>query len=126
MTRLKVMIIEDNLDLCRIYEAAFRKQNIDVVVKNDGLSAISEVSDVAPDFILLDIMLPELDGFAFLDALLNNTTVPTKVIVASNLSSDADIKRATDLGAIGYLRKVDYTGAQIVDAALSIYRKSML
>jgi DNA-binding response OmpR family regulator len=126
MPRLKVMIVEDNLDLCKIYTAAFTKQNIEVAIKNDGLSAISEVSDVAPNFILLDIMLPELDGFAFLDALINNTGIDTKVIVASNLSSEADIKRALDLGAIGYLRKVDYTGAQIVDAALSMYRKAML
>lgn len=123
---MKVLIVEDDKDLCQIYEAAFRKQNCDVVIKNDGLNAIAEITQIAPDFVLLDLMIPELDGYSFLEALQDNTSVKVSIIIASNLSSDKDIKRALDLGAIGYLKKVDYTGAQIAQASIDIYRKSLL
>lgn len=123
---MKVLIVEDDKDLCRIYQAAFKKQNCNVVIKNDGLNAISDITEIAPDFVLLDLMVPELDGYSFLEALQNNTSMKARIIIASNLSNERDVQRALELGAIGYLRKVDYTGAQIAEAAIDIYRKSLL
>lgn len=123
---MRVLIVEDDQDLCRIYQSAFKKQNCDVVIKNDGLNAISEIAEIAPDFVLLDLMIPELDGYSFLEALQNNTSMKARIIIASNLSNERDVKRALELGAIGYLRKVDYTGAQIAEEAIDLYRKSLL
>ena len=118
---MKVLIVEDNQDLCDIYSFYFQKRGWDVVVKNDGLNAIAQVADINPDLIVLDLMIPELDGFGFLDAVQNNTSLDFCVIVASNLSSDADIQRAKKLGAYGYLQKSDYTGTELVEKVLGIF-----
>lgn len=123
---MRVLIIEDDPGLCEIYKLAFEQEGCEVVIKNDGLNAIAELTIIQPDLVILDLMIPELNGFEFLEAVTNNTSESLKVIVASNLSGESDIKRAIDLGAIGYLRKVDYTGKELVQEALTIYRKSLL
>jgi len=80
-----------------------------------------------PDVVLLDLMLPEMDGFSVLGSLKENfnsselKNVP--IIVWSNLSEDSDITKALQGGATMYLRKSDYDGDDLVEKVKDIINK---
>ena len=110
----RIYIIEDNPSLQEIYQENFEKAGWTVGMANNGLEALTALPDFKADVILLDLLMPELDGFEFLTLLKNNTSIHAKVIVNSNLSTDEDIQKAMKLGATAYVRKSDFTGLGIV------------
>lgn len=111
----KIMIIDDDRDLQEIYKLNFQMAGYEVLQEMDGLDGISSVVDKKPDVILLDILMPNMDGFAFLRAMKENTSINIPVIVCSNLSDKDTYSKATAAGAAGILLKVDYSGKQLVD-----------
>ncbi len=111
---LKVMIIEDNKDIQEIYKHSFEKNGYEVILEDDGLEAINQVAERMPDVILLDLMLPKMDGFQFLKELKNNQ-LDIPVIVCSNISDNEVTSKVLDAGAIGIILKVNYSGKQLVD-----------
>ncbi len=111
----KIMIIEDNKDLQEIYKLSFEKAGYEVVIVGDGLDGVATIVEVKPDIILLDIMMPNMDGFAFLEAMRKDTSIKVPVIVCSNLSDVDTFNRAMKEGAIAVLLKADYTGKQLVE-----------
>jgi DNA-binding response OmpR family regulator len=108
------MIIEDNTSLQEIYKLNFEAADYEVIAEENGLSGISRVVDEKPDIIILDIMMPDMDGFAFLKALRENTELNIPVIVCSNLSDKETYNRALNAGATEVLLKVEYSGKQLV------------
>lgn len=111
----KIMIIEDDKDLQEIYKINFEMAGYQVLQEMDGLDGISSVVDKKPDIILLDINMPNMDGFAFLNAMNDNTSINVPVIVCSNLSDKETQAKAISSGAAAVLVKVDYTGKQLVE-----------
>lgn len=109
------MIIEDDKDLQEIYKLNFELAGYEVLQEMDGLDGISSVVDKAPDLILLDIMMPNMDGFAFLKALKDNTSINIPVVICSNLSDKDTYAKAITAGATSVLLKVDYSGKQLVE-----------
>lgn len=111
----KVLIIDDNQDIRIIYSTLFEVKGYEVFTSKDGLQGITDVTSIAPDVILLDIMMPEMSGYDFLDALRNNTSLAEiPVIVISNLSQENDRQAALDKGAQLCLTKSDYSAEEIV------------
>lgn len=110
----KIMIIEDDKGLQDIYTINFQAAGYDVILEGDGLSGISEVVDKKPDIILLDVMMPNMDGFAFLKAMKENTNVEIPVVVCSNLSDKETQDKAFASGAAAVLLKVNYSGKELV------------
>lgn len=111
----KIMIIEDDKDLQEIYKLNFETAGYEVMQEFDGLDGISSVVDNKPDIILLDVMMPNMDGFAFLKAMKDNTSINVPVVVCSNLSDKETYAKAVAAGAVSVLLKVDYSGKQLVD-----------
>ncbi len=111
----KIMIIEDDKDLQEIYKLNFEGAGYEVMQEFDGLDGISSVVDKKPDIILLDVMMPNMDGFAFLKAMRDNTSINIPVVVCSNLSDKETYAKAVAAGAVSVLLKVDYSGKQLVD-----------
>lgn len=111
----KIMIIEDDKDLQEIYKLNFEMAGYEVMQEFDGLDGISSVVDKKPDIILLDVMMPNMDGFAFLKAMKDNTSINIPVVVCSNLSDKETYAKAVTAGAVAVLLKVDYSGKQLVD-----------
>ena len=109
------MIIEDEENLQEMYKLNFELAGYEVLQEMDGLDGISSVVDKAPDLILLDIMMPNMDGFAFLKAMKENTSINIPVVICSNLSDKETYAKAIAAGAAGVLLKVDYSGKQLVD-----------
>lgn len=119
-TNKKIMIIEDNKDLQEIYKHSFEKYGYEVVVRGDGLEGVMSVVEIMPDIILLDLMMPGMDGFGFLKKLKEIESISIPVIVCSNISDVESINRAIKDGAEAVLLKVDYSGKQLVDKVTNI------
>lgn len=111
----KIMIIEDDKDLQEIYKLNFESAGYEVAQEFDGLDGISSIVDIKPDIILLDVMMPNMDGFAFLKAMKDNTSINVPIVVCSNLSDKETYDKVVSAGAVKVLLKVDYSGKQLVD-----------
>lgn len=111
----KIMIIEDNKDLQTIYKHSFEKYGYEVVVEENGLGGVQNVVKILPDVILLDLMMPGMDGFGFLRKMKEAGGLSIPVIVCSNISDVDTINRALKDGATDVILKVDYSGKQLVD-----------
>lgn len=111
----KILIIEDNKDLQDIYRHSFEKDGYIVVTKDNGQDGFDAIATDLPDVILLDLMMPGVNGFEFLQKLKGIEGVSIPVIVCSNISDIEMITKAIQGGAAAVLLKVDYVGKQLVD-----------
>lgn len=104
--RPKVFIIDDNVELAEIYGAALAAEGFEVQHCKDTTMAVAEGTTIVPDLILLDIMMPGLNGYDALVAFRNTIqTSATKIIMFSALNQSEDIEKARQLGADGYIVK---------------------
>lgn len=110
----RVLVIDDHPEIREMYEDVLTAHNYDVRTAEDGLVGAQIAVEYVPDIILLDIMMPKMDGFTLLTSLKNNKGCTAKIIVISNLDSVEDEKKAIEAGAIKYLRKSSYTPDQVV------------
>lgn len=110
----KIMIVEDDKSIQDIYTLNFQAAGYDVVIEGDGLSGISEVVEQKPDIILLDVMMPNMDGFAFLKVMKENTDINVPVVICSNLSDKETYDKAFAAGAAAVLLKINYSGKELV------------
>lgn len=118
---MKLLIIEDNKDLQDIYKHNFTAAGHTVTTADNGLEGLTVAVEFQPDTVLLDIMTPEMDGYGFLAALHNNTSLTPFVVACSNLSQADDIDAAKQAGAHVFLRKSDYVGAELIKAVEAAY-----
>lgn len=110
----KILIIEDNKDIQEIYKHSFEKDGFEVILEDNGLDGLARAAEKMPDIILLDLMMPKMDGFEFLKELKKNQlNIP--VVVCSNISDNEITAKIMDAGAIGLILKVNYSGKQLVD-----------
>lgn len=111
----KILVVEDETFLVKIYAVKLRAEGFEVDIATDGVEAVKMVEADKPDLILLDLVLPKMNGFEALEKIKSkpaNKDIP--VIVLSNLSQEEDIKRAQTLGATIYLVKADFSIQDIV------------
>lgn len=112
----KILIIEDDFFIRELYERQFNKEGYKVMSAEDGPTGLVLASQEKPDLILLDIMLPKLNGLDLLRTLKSKPeTQNIPVILLTNLGQESVIKEGFDLGAASYLIKAAYTPSQIID-----------
>lgn len=105
----KVVIVEDDEYISKVYEIKFAKEGIAISIARDGEEAIKKITEEVPDLILLDLMIPKKDGFAVLEEIKKKPKLAKiPVIVLSNLGQTSDVERAEKLGANEFLVKVDH------------------
>lgn len=110
-----ILIIEDDEFLAEIYNRQFLQEGYESSVATDGEKALAMLKDGNYDLILLDIMLPKLDGLSILKSIKKDPkTAKVPVVMLSNLSQDATVKQALSLGASSYLVKAEYLPHQAV------------
>ena len=112
----KVMIVEDDEYISKVYEIKFAKEGIAISIARDGEEAVKKITDEVPDLILLDLMIPKKDGFAVLEEIKKKPKLAKiPVIVLSNLGQAADIERVKKLGAKEFLVKVDHPIQDVIN-----------
>lgn len=115
----KIAIIEDDALLAQMYAQKFKKDGFEVVMANDGKQGLTLVKKEMPSLVLLDIMMPEMNGLEVLKAIKDDPDQKIKsipVILLTNLARGTeDINRGLELGAATYLvkSKVKPTGVVI-------------
>jgi len=104
----KVLIIDDDESIRDIYSTNFKSAKYKVFCAKNGKEGLDAVEEKKPDIVLLDILMPEMDGFDFLKALKKkNPLIPA--VVLTNMSSPKDKEEAILLGAKEYLLKTKHT-----------------
>lgn len=102
----KILIVDDNNDLLTVLRLGFSKSGYVVRTADNGADALKKVRSFAPDLILLDLVMPEMDGFAVCEILKKNReTADIPVVVLSGLSSQLSRFAGLESGANEYLTK---------------------
>lgn len=117
----KILVVEDERPMAHALELKLTHEGFLVTVAANGEEAIKALAEDTFDLVMLDIMMPKLDGFGVLEEMkVRNYSLPA--IVLSNLSQSEDEKRAHDLGANKFFVKSNTPIARIVDYAKEILR----
>jgi len=112
----KVLVVDDEESVREIYRREFTNSGFAVATAADGEDGLLKAAEQKPDVILLDIMLPKMSGIDVLRSLKENElTKKMPVLLLTNLGEETIIKEGFELGADGYLLKVSYTPAQVVE-----------
>jgi DNA-binding response OmpR family regulator len=102
----KVLIVEDDIALYNMYSIELKLKGFDVINVNNGLQAMPKAKDYKPDIILLDIMLPGMNGLNILTELKGNPeTSEIPVMMLTNYGSEDNVKKALESGASDYIMK---------------------
>jgi len=102
----KVLVIDDENDILLIIKSALHEEGYDVATANNGYDGLALAEDASPDLIILDIMMPEMDGFEVLQQLKENEkTAQIPVVILTGLSSKDKIREALNKGIDYYIVK---------------------
>lgn len=111
----KILIIEDDRFIAKMYQTKLSIEGYTVETAENGTQGIEKIKSFLPDLVLLDIIMPEMDGFGVLEAIRDDDTInSTPVVVMSNLAQEDHLKRAKALGAKGYIVKSQLTPMDVV------------
>jgi len=120
----RILMVEDEPELAHIFASALEKEGFLVDLVKDGASAFEYLSKKAkPDLVLLDLVIPQIDGYAVMQRLGKDKVKNLSVYAWRNLSQDNEIKRAKKLGAKEYLIKSEYTPTKLVDKVKELLNK---
>src|SRR3989337_3533026 len=117
----RILIVEDDTLIKRMYQQAFEFDGFKVDLASDGEDGLSKLKDNKPTVILLDIMMPKMNGLQFLEEIKSdpvNKNIP--VVVLTNLSGTQDAQKALELGAVKYIVKSQYKPKQVVNMVKEI------
>ncbi len=119
----KVLIVDDDKFLLNMYSIKFSKNNFEVDSAISGDEAIAKIkAGYSPDIVLLDIVMPGLDGFETLNKIKNETLAPNAlVIMLTNQGQLADIEKAQSFGSDGYIIKATTIPSEVVEEVTRIY-----
>jgi DNA-binding response OmpR family regulator len=110
----KILIVEDEKMIIKPLEMKLKLSGFDTAVAYDGEEALGILEKDKFDLILLDLMMPKIDGFGVLSAMKKKGD-KTPVIVATNLNQEGDISKAMELGVSNYYVKADTSLGDIVE-----------
>jgi DNA-binding response OmpR family regulator len=111
-----VLIIEDDKFLRELISRKILNEGFDVSEAVDGEDGFKKVKEEKPDLILLDLILPGMDGFEFLTKIKEDSSLTQiPVIILSNLGQKEDIEKGMKLGAVDYLIKAHFTPREIIE-----------
>ncbi|PNQ72558.1 response regulator [Hanstruepera neustonica] len=102
----KILIVDDEPNIVMTLEYAFKKQDFEVYIARDGSEALKILKKDVPDVILLDIMMPNVDGYQTLKFIKEQASLKnTKVVFLTAKNKASDIEKGLKLGADKYLLK---------------------
>ncbi len=112
----KILIIDDDKINQDILSKAFRQKNYQVFSVYNSLISFEKITEHKPDLIILDILMPGMNGFQILEKMKKKSIIPkTPIIVLTALSEESNFKKSLALGADNCLLKTDYDPSQLVE-----------
>lgn len=111
-----ILVVDDDQNLTKLYEAALSARGYRVVTANDGEAALSTAEAEKPHLIMLDIMMPSIHGLHVLDILkATPETKDSKIIMLTALGDEATKEKALECGAFDYIVKSETNMADVLD-----------
>jgi DNA-binding response OmpR family regulator len=110
----KILLVEDDPFLSEIYLTSFKHKGFKINYAKDGKEALLMLEKENFDIVLLDLLLPEIDGFEILKRI-KEKNIKTNIIVMSNLSGEEYLNKAKSLGVKGYILKSKFEPKEIVE-----------
>lgn len=105
MSNIKALIADDSVTMRKILSNILSSANFDVVgVAENGVEAVKLAEELSPDFVFLDVVMPEMDGIEALKQIIK-TNPSTNVIMASSVGTEETLKQALELGAKNFIQK---------------------
>jgi DNA-binding response OmpR family regulator len=118
----RILLVEDDRFLRRAAEAALRRHGYTVLTAADGEEGLRVARSELPDLVLLDLIMPGLQGFEVLKLLKEEgATASIPVIVLSNLGQDSDVQQALAAGAVDYLIKANLALDRLIDRVKALF-----
>lgn len=112
----KILLVEDDTALASVYKSRLELEGFEVSHVANGEDALSSAIAFKPDLIVLDVMMPKINGFDVLDILRNTPeTTNVRVVMLTALSQPSDKDRAKELGADDYLVKSQVVIGDVVE-----------
>lgn len=110
----KILVVDDVVELADMYKIMFELKWYEVETASDGLEWITKAVAFQPKYILLDIMMPHMDGFALMKTFRENTSLDSVIIVNSNIEGPDMSNKIYSAWADYYIRKSDYSPTQLI------------
>lgn len=109
-----VLVIEDNKTLNQAYKLILQREGHDVRVAYNGKEGLELIKLVDPELILLDMLMPVMNGVQFLEKYKPANHPKTQIIILSNLNEDSEVQQALQLGAQKYVLKASTSPQDLV------------
>ncbi len=122
----KILIVDDDNFLLDMYALKFSQTKFEVHTAGSGQEAIEKLQSggLKPDVILMDIIMPGMDGFEMFEKINTDHLSPDSIkIILSNKNQQSDIDRGTALGMAGYIVKANSTPKEVIDQVIGILAK---
>lgn len=101
----KILVVEDNAEVAKLLELILRRAGYDVSVAEDGIEALQRFQEQLPDLVLLDIMLPRMDGYEVSERIRSEFHSHVPIVMLSSLDSPLDMERSREAGATDHIAK---------------------
>ena len=112
----KILIIDDDPFIMDMYVLKFKGSAYHVDTAQDGKNGLKKIKEIQPDLILLDIVMPTVDGFDVLRELKKEKLAPlAKIVLLTNLGQKEDVERGMKLGADDYIIKAHFTPSEVLE-----------
>ncbi|MBU1045614.1 response regulator [Patescibacteria group bacterium] len=119
-----ILIVEDDKFLRELISRKLLSEGFKIDEAIDGEEGLRKIEESKPDLVLLDLILPGLDGFEVLERIKDNpSTSAVPVLILSNLGQRDEIERGLKLGAVDFLVKAHFTPEEIVEKIKTIFEK---
>lgn len=124
---IRILVVEDDRFLRGLLTQKLDNEGFDVSIAADGNEGMEKIAQEKPDVVLLDIILPGIDGFEILKKMQADPELSKiPIMLLTNLGQQEDIERGLRLGAKGYLIKAHFTPSEIVDKIKAVIKESYL
>lgn len=110
----KILVVDDDPFILDMYVMKFKEQGFQVETATDGKMALEKIQTVKPDILLLDVVMPTMDGFDVIKKIRENQTPRMyKILFLTNFGQKEDVERGMQLGADGYIIKAHFTPSEV-------------
>ena len=119
----KILIIDDDPFIMDMYVIKLKEEHFLIETAHDGKEGLKKIKEFNPDVVLLDVVMPIMDGFGMLEVLRAGDGHTAKIILLTNLGQQQDVERGMHLGADDYLIKAHFTPSEVVAKIKSLLEK---
>lgn len=121
--KARILLVEDDQMIVEMYKVRFEEEGFEVFVTDKGSEALESAKKDKPAIVLLDIILPEADGFSILESLKASAdTKKIPVLILTNLGQESDREKGIAMGAVDYFVKSKHTPTDVIDKIKEIIK----